>query len=388
MRITSLTPTLVNVPFATWETLNSGYRKGASVTLVEVETDEGVSGIGEALGNPHPDVVETAIRSSSHLVVGEDPFRIEALRARFMGQGRWHSFATVGNGAWAGIEMALWDIVGKVAQLPVHKLLGGAVHDEINLMFYLQRQEPEKMLSDVRGAIERGYTVIYVKVGADLAEDRRNVRELAREIAGRAKLRIDANEAWSVGDATVFLQELHRDGVTIDWVEQPTLDRDVGGLRDVRMRSPYRIAANQGSWTEYDALEHVRARTCDVLCTDLYQVGGILMFKKVCGLCELAGIPVNRHSWPELGVGLAAAHQVLATVPHLPAGHQNVVNLLEDDILEGGRPALSGGNLAVPQGPGLGVTLDPARVKHYADHYRHHGPYLSEDTRLAGGRLR
>ena len=388
MKITSVKTTLVNVPFWQWEALNSGYRKGASVTLVEIETDEGLVGVGEALGNPHPEVIETAIRTSAHLLLGMDAFDVEVIRARFMGQGRWHSFPHVGNGAFGGIEIALWDIIGKAAGLPIHKLLGGAVRSEVNLKFYLQRGEPERMCADVRRALESGYTVIYTKVGVDLEEDLRNVRAVYDATGGRARLRIDANEAWSVGEAITFLRRLRADGIELDWVEQPTLDRDVDGLRDVRARSPYRIAANQGSWTEYDALEHVRRRACDVLCTDIYQVGGMLMFKKVCGLCELAGVPVNRHSWPELGVAAAAAVQVLATVPNATDGHQTVYNLLEDDIIEGGIPALRGGDLAVPGGAGLGVTLDRERVKHYADHYRRHGPYLSEDTRLNSGRLR
>ena len=131
MRITGLDITLITIPFAKREKWAWGVREGMTSAVVEVHTDAGVTGIGEAIVvlGPTPPIVVELLRRMEELVAGEDPGRIEYLTAKVMGEGAWHSFRNTANTAWAAVEMACFDIVGKSKGLSLVELMGGVVRD-------------------------------------------------------------------------------------------------------------------------------------------------------------------------------------------------------------------------------------------------------------------
>ena len=161
MKITDLKTTLVSVPHTEPEFISTGMRKGVTQCLIEVETDEGVTGLGESICRPNAPVIEAAIQSCKPLLVGSDPNNIEAVVNNIRHIGNWHFFERVGNVAVGGIEMALWDIVGKACGKPLYELLGGMVRDRMPIFYYLFRFELDEMERRARKAVEDGWQLIY-----------------------------------------------------------------------------------------------------------------------------------------------------------------------------------------------------------------------------------
>jgi L-alanine-DL-glutamate epimerase-like enolase superfamily enzyme len=371
MRITGLRQTPVAVPFREDELWAYGGRRGLVSILLEVTTDEGLVGVGEAPAYPSTDIVLSVLRSIEPLVLGEDPFAIERLMKRIHLVGTWHHVKATSPGI-AAIEMACWDIVGKACAQPLVNLFGGRVRDQVEFFYYVSQKPPEEVAADGRRGSELGFRTFYLKVGADdPREDIERVAALRDGAGAHARIRVDANEAWSSAAAIRVVTELER--YDLELVEQPVSGRYLAEMAYVRSRLPVPVLANEASWTRYDQLEVIRHGAADVLSVDNQMDGGLLNLKRGAGLCEVAGLPVLKHSLGELGVGVYAALHVMASTPNFTYANQSYASLLIDDVLEGGPLPYRGGTLAVPDGPGIGVALDRERVQRYADLYEREG---------------
>src|ERR1700730_16397763 len=167
MLIRDIRLTTVSVPFTEPEVWSGGSRPGITSIIVEVITDEGIVGIGEALPAPSPEVTLATLNGIRDLIVGEDPFQIERIVNKVYSTGGLYPFATMANCAIGGVEMALWDILGKAVGKPVHTFFGGALRAEVSFMYFVQRKETQQMIDDARRAVELGFRTIYTKVGLD-----------------------------------------------------------------------------------------------------------------------------------------------------------------------------------------------------------------------------
>lgn len=370
MRITNIRATPVAVPFRSEEVWAFGRRRGLVSVLLEVETDEGVVGLGEAAAYPSADIVLAVLRGIEPLVIGEDPFAIERLVRRIDLVGTWHH-VRASSPAIAAVEMACWDIVGKVCGQPVSNLLGGRFRDRVESFYYVARSDPAEVAAEGALATKAGFSTCYLKVGSD--DPRIDIErvEALRDGAGpAARLRVDANEAWSPGEAVRIIRELQR--FDLELVEQPVSGRVLDEMAYVRSRIDVPLLANEASWTRHDQLAVIRAGAADVLSVDNQMDGGLLNLKRSAGICEAAGLTVVKHSLGELGVALAAAVQVIASTPNFRYANQAYGALLADDVTEGfggGVDSYVDGSVPVPEGPGLGVRLDPERVQRYAELY-------------------
>ena len=161
----------------------------------------------------------------------------------------------------------------------------------------------------------------------------------------------------------------------LEFIEQPVSMYDIDGLARVRRAIRTPVAANQAAWLETDVFEIIRKRAADVVVTCPHQLHGLLAFRKVAALCELAGIPVVKHSFGDLGVTTFAAAHFLAALPNATAAHQTHYNLLDDDIIVGGLPRFTDGSLDLPAAPGIGVELDAERVARYAETFQRDGEF-------------
>jgi galactonate dehydratase/glucarate dehydratase len=371
MRITGLRPTPVAVPFREDERWAYGGRRGLVSVLLELTTDEGLVGLGEAPAYPSTDIVLSVLRSIEPLVLGEDPFAVERLMKRIHLVGTWHHVKAT-SPAIAAVEMACWDIVGKACDQPLVNLLGGRVRDQVEFFYYVSQKSPDEVAADGRRGAQQGFRTFYLKVGADeLRDDVERVAAL-REGAGEgAHIRVDANEAWSSAAAIRAVNELAR--YELELVEQPVSGRNLAEMAYVRSRLPVPLLANEASWTRYDQLEVIRHGAADVLSVDNQMDGGLLNLKRGAGICEVAGLPVLKHSLGELGVGVYAALHVMASTPNFTYANQSYASLLADDVLEGGAPPHRDGTLPVPERPGLGVELDAERVGRYSELYEREG---------------
>jgi L-alanine-DL-glutamate epimerase-like enolase superfamily enzyme len=371
--VTDVKITIVSVPFTKPETWRFGRLWGLTNAIVEVETDAGVSGWGESPGSPLVSLVVEGLRATNPWIVGEDPREITSFLRRAARRG-WHHYPYLGNTVTAAIEIALWDIVGKIHECPVHELLGGLVRTSVPFYWYLpvEDRRPETARAEAAEGVRRGFRTLYLKIGFEVAADAALARAIRDEVGADVALRVDANEAWSAFEAVEALRAFEAAGV--EFVEQPIDMRDIEGLGALRARTRARIGANQTAWLPRDVLELVTRRAADVIVTDPHQLGGLATFQEIAALCELAGVPLIKHSFGDLGVTTAASLHVLGRLHEPCLAHQTHLPILEHDLLV--EPlAFTHGALTVPQGPGIGVEVDREALGHYADLYERFGEF-------------
>jgi L-alanine-DL-glutamate epimerase-like enolase superfamily enzyme len=367
MRISSLETTPVSVPFERDEVWAYGRRSGITNVLVEVRTDEGVVGLGEAVGWPSPEIALATLESSRSVVVGRDPFAIQDIMGTLYERRGWHYFRHTAGCALAGLEMALWDVVSTTCDLPLHVLFGGAVRERVAYYWHVASGDIDSMVASARTAIAQGYETLYMKVGFEPGGTTDDVRAVRAAVGPGPRIRVDANEAWTVAEALGAIREMEALG--LEFVEQPVNMYDRDGLAEIGQRASVPIAANQTTWDPFATLEVLRRGSASVIVTDPHQAGGLDRFKQLAAIAEIAGVPVVKHSFGDLGISTYACAHLLATCVNCDLAHQTHGQLLADDVIAGGVPAFEAGALELPRAPGIGVELDPERVARYAELY-------------------
>jgi len=269
--------------------------------------------------------------------------------------------------------MALWDIIGKACNQPVHRLMGGVVNPRVRFMYFLVRQAPEAMAEEAVEAVRQGFDTLYLKVGIEPDLDLAQARAVRKAVGPGPRLRVDANEAWSVGTAVRMISQMKE--LDLEFVEQPVPAHNLAEMAHVRRVTGVPICANESAWTHRDVFNVITHQAADVIEIDPHEDGGLLAFKKEAALCEAAGLPVAKHSFGELGIATAAALQVMVTCPNFLLASQAYVSFLSDDIIAGGPFRFEQGTLAVPTAPGLGVSIDRDQLARYARYYEEHGAF-------------
>lgn len=371
MRITAVRSTPLFLPFRQPYHWAYGVNEGAEPVLVEIETDAGVTGLGESLGAPGGAAVAAALAQVTPDLIGHDPFDIARLverlhRKHFAGVGpanqRRHS-----NQILAGVELALWDAVGKALGQPVHRLMGGAVRDEIAYFAFIQGDGPEEVGAHARELVGQGFAVFYLKVGRGEQLDLANVRAV-RAAIGERRLRLDANEAWDTLTARRMIARLQP--FAPEFLEQPSPAESPAALARLRKVSPVPIAADQLISTAQQVLEVCRHEAADVIVLGIHETGGLLGMRKAAAVAEAAGLNICLHGCYESGITTCASNQVAATLANLDDGNQIMVQLLQEDIVASPLLETQDGWLPVLEGPGLGFELDRDAVARAAERFR------------------
>lgn len=371
MKVTHVKVHVVNVPYLEPETWAFGRSWGLTSGIVEVETDTGLVGLGELPGVPTIKTAVTAVNEVARLLIGEDPLEITRFLRLAWLRG-WHHFAYVGNNAVAALEMALWDLLGKSCGKPLSALLGGLVRDAVPYYYYVwvPDRKPETAAAQAAEGVRQGFRTMYLKIGFDLATDLTLARAVRDEVGPDIAIRVDANEAWTMYEAAKALRAF--EDVALEFLEQPIDMNDVDGLVQLRSRTTTPIGANQTAWLLHKVPEIIAKQAADVIVTDPHQLGSIRAFRDVAGMCEVARIPLVKHSFGDLGVTTAATLHVLGGLHEPTLAHQTHLNLLEHDLLAE-RLEFVEGALPVPTAPGLGVELDRHALEHYAELYERIG---------------
>jgi L-alanine-DL-glutamate epimerase-like enolase superfamily enzyme len=373
MKVASVEAIPVSVPYRHREVSSQVARDGVSDVLVRVATDDGLVGWGEACCGADTASVEAALHAMAPFVLGRDPWNREAMRRDLFTHGLWQFRVGTGNFAWAGIDMALWDICGRACGQPIWRLLGGLQQTEATYFYYLARGPGQSLAAQVEDGLRAGFEVFYLKVGVDDAEDLAMVGAVREALGQGPRLRLDANGAWSVPQALRNLRTMAEHD--IDFVEQPVRDHPVGQLGEIRARLPMAVCANEGMWSEADAYARIRARDADVYCFSPYWVGSIGSFHRLSWLADCEGLQVCKHTHGELGVAAAAGHHVVLTLPNGVEGHQQTAYLMEYDIVREPLPIATGPRWGVIDAPGLGVEIDEEAVADAKGRYRSEGQY-------------
>lgn len=380
MKIARLDYFPVSIPYKHREVSSQVQRDGVTDIIVKMTTDEGLVGWGESCSGANVESVLEALKAMTPFVVGRSPWESEAIRAAIWQQGIWSFRKPTASFAYAGIDMGLWDLCGKLSGQPLYNLLGGKVRNQANYFYYLARGSQAYIAAQCQEGLAKGFHVFYLKVGVDILGECNMVRALRQTAGPAARIRLDANGAWKVNEALRNLELL--DEYRIDFIEQPVPPNPVANMQEVRTRSPVAVCANEGLWTVEDAYLQMKSRTADVYCFSPYWVGSLVQFQRLCHVAHLEGLEVCTHTHGELGITAAAVHHVQLTLPNLVEGNQQTATMMQDDVLKTPLPIASGPNWGVPEGSGLGIEVDEEKVAFYHRQYQEKGQFLPYDPAL------
>lgn len=375
MRITDLRTIPASIAYLHVEHSSRVYRGGVTNVVVRLETDSGLIGWGEACSGADTASIEMAVRSMARYVVGRSPWESEAIARDVFGPGLWDYRPATGNFAFAGIDMALWDLCGKASGQPIYRLFGGAMRETVDYFYYLSRGTPDEIAAQCEDGRKRGYRCYYLKTGLDTPAEEAMIATI-RDIAGpEALIRIDANEAWSVPEAVQILNRWH-DLYGIDFAEAPVPARPHALMQDLRRRTPVALCANEGLSNPLDALAMIESRAADVLCFSSYWVGSLRRFHTLSQLAALHGQKVIKHTHGEFGIAAAAGQHMMLSLPNVAPGVQQTAAVMQDDVLATRLPIADGPAWGLIEAPGLGVDVDEDKLAKYAEAYRRDGQFL------------
>ncbi|MDR3037925.1 MAG: mandelate racemase/muconate lactonizing enzyme family protein [Candidatus Adiutrix sp.] len=341
---------------------------GATVILVKIETEAGLTGYGEST-SPFP--AEAGLGLLGNIIpalIGESPFDIDRLIYRARHLGLINDTIRMPNLLLTGLEMALWDILGQASGRPLYQLWGGAVREYVDYFGFVQGDTAGELADSARELAESGHKVIYMKVGRGEKSDVTNTRAVREAIGPGPKLRLDANEAWNVFTAKNMIKRLAE--FDLEFIEQPVDCRSLAALKQVKDASPVPIAVDQGAYSLEEIYEVCRTQTADVLVLSPHETGGGANFRKAAAIGEAARVPVCLHG--QFTTGLTDLfHQHLAlTLPNLTDGNQIMHQLLKEDILEKPELEPKDGQIGLlPEVPGLGLKLNFEAVNRAAEAY-------------------
>jgi len=335
--------------------------------IVRVHTDEGIVGLGEADTSPY--VARTMIEMpSSHsvargfreLLLGENPLEIERLWQRmFMGS---YHYGRAGAAlhVLSALDMALWDIAGKAAGIPVHELLGGAQVSEVRVYASeVMPETPDEVRRIAEAVVAAGYTALKLgwgPLGSDLSRDEKLARVAREELGPGRELMLDGGMAYTVESALELLRRL--EDVSLYWLEEPLAADDYEGYRRLSDATRIRIAAGEADAGIVPFRALVERGHLDVLQPDLARCGGFTVAHQIAALARECGVEVVPHCFSS-GVLVAASLHFVAALARPTFSEYSVADspLVRELLAE---PfTLENGKLTVPVGPGLGVDLDP-----------------------------
>ena len=330
--------------------------------VVEVVTDTGLVGWGECFGPARP--AAAMIEAYKPWVIGADPLATDRiwqdLYASFRDQGQ----KGVPICAISGIDIALWDIKGKHFEAPIHRLMGGPLRSEVKAYAtgtYRKRHgDPFAYIAGYKAA---GFFAVKLKIGFDVEEDAALVDMARRTIGPDMGLMLDANHGYDVIDAIRLAKKVEH--LDIGWFEEPVPPEDLAGYRAVKAATSIPMAGGETDYTRFGFRDILTSGAMDYLQPDTCAAGGLSECKKIADMANAFGVRMIPHVWGT-GIGLAAALQLLAVLPHNPPSNRPWEPMLEFDRSEHpARQAImtrpiehENGIVAIPTGPGLGIEID------------------------------
>lgn len=363
-------------PFA----FSQGWVRQRSATLVEVSTDQGLVGWGEAFaqGLEPPQIAAAVIEHAlAPLVVGSDPLDTELLWHRMYHHTRDYGRKGSVVAGISAIDTALWDLCGRFHGLPVHKLLGGAFRTRVQPYatgFYRisGQGEAQRLADEALRHLDAGFTLMKVKLGYGVDDDIACMQAIGRALQGQpVRLMVDTNHAYGRADALHLGRALA--DFDLRWYEEPVVPEDRAGYAELRRQLPMPIAGGENEHTLYGFRELLGDGCVDVAQPDIGSCGGISAGRHIAALAQAHGVLVNPHVWGS-AVAQAASLQFIAA---LPVAHHSLFAV--QPVLEYDRSAhpfrqqlvtrplqMVDGWVDVPDAPGLGIDIDREVLRAYS----------------------
>jgi L-alanine-DL-glutamate epimerase-like enolase superfamily enzyme len=371
MKITNVHCHRVTIPYRNPYRMAPGETRHKKQIIVVVDTDEGISGVGETGvtliergGETQEAIYITIKRYFAPLLIGMDPFDIGLVIDRLEGfnQGRTGFLC-----AKAAIDHALYDIMGKAVNQPVAKLLGGSHRTQFKVSRSLGVKTPKEMAEDAVRLKSMGYAMLTIKVGFDVKEDIERVAAVRDAVGSGYPLEVDVNGAYNVEVAIPVLRKMERYGIEAS--EQPVPWWDLQGMKEVRIALDTPITADESAWTPHDVANIARMGAADTICVKPVKNGGLFLSRRMAEMAECAGMGVLMGSKHPLSPGTSAILHFAAALPsvHGVLGYGSPLERLVDDICDPPLEMNKDGTVSLPEGPGLGVTLSPEKLRKYTD---------------------
>lgn len=346
-----------------------GSHPGFSRIIIEVETDDGLIGLGECYGGASR---EGQLAELKPLLIGEDPFQLERIRWKLAAPTSLKLFGHVLG--WAGLEFALLDIQGQAANRPVCDLIGGQIRDAVPFSAYLfyryantngigEVSNAEQMVAFAHELVQKyGFKTLKYKNGVFPPDDEADTFIALRETFPDLKIRVDPNAAWSVTTAAQFAHQTHEYGM--EYLEDPVWG--MRAMQRVNAKVPWiTLASNMSVFAFEDLVPAATQDILDIVLLDPHWYGGISRARTAGHICEALGLDVGMHSGAEFGISQMAMIHLAASLPNLTLALDSHYHHLTDDIIEGGKLQYKDGMMCVPKKPGLGVKLDRDKLAKY-----------------------
>ena len=353
--------------------------------LVEVSTDEGLTGWGECFG-PGPiaiankGIVEGVIQP---MILGMDPMDRDVIWHKVYNLLRDHGQKGMPMQALSGVDIALWDIAGQIMGQPLHALLGGAHRNDVPAYGYgmmLKRESLDDHLArfadEASAILEMGFQAAKMKTGLGPEADVKLCTAVARAVEGRGRFMVDANHCYTTSDAFYVGRALEELGAY--WFEEPVAPEDHDGYRELRAGLKINISGGEAEFGRWGWRSILENRGLDIAQPEVCALGGVSEYLRVLALCHAHHTPVINHVWGS-AIAVATNLQLLAAMPPLPGGlhpwepmlefdttdNKFRDNLLKEPLNIQAQVKQNGGRVGVPSGPGLGVEPDPEFIRHY-----------------------
>ena len=331
--------------------------------IVTIETDENVTGIGEAEADigffgESVEAVKAAIdKYLGPPIIGKDPFNREEILSEIHGHGGWIPCAR------SGIDLALHDLMGKALNVPVSSLIGGRHRDRILAAIEVPRGSAEEMAAHSKEYVDQGIMALKAKIGGNSGEsDAKKLRAIRDAVGDKVSLRADANQGYSPKEAIQLCRMAKDYGVGLELLEQPVPRWDLDGMTEVKNSVDTLIEADESAYSPQDVINIVKKKAADVINVKVAKAGGLYNAKKIAAIAEAADLQCVIGTEWGLGLKIASKLHLAASTMVIRDAVEFTEIMIHDPLLS--KPLrLEDGYLTVPKGPGLGVELDEEKVK-------------------------
>ena len=368
MKISKIDVLPASLPMRLFTDAYAGYDRG-EFALIKIETDEGFVGYGEAPSTVivgfYGETLETVTRSLKSVLapklIGEDPLNIRRLTS-IMDVAQGNSFI-----AKTGVDIALYDLIGKILKVPVHTLLGGKQRDKIPACSEIGIVSSDKMAAEAMRLVELGFRSIKIKAGADAEDEMKGVEKVREAVGEKVELRVDPNAGWSREETIKAIKTLLK--CNVRYLEQPLPGWDLEGLSWVRKSTGMQIMVDESVWTPQDVVRVARADAADIVNIKITKTCGLKKGIEVYDTATAHGLPCVIGTELESCMGLPAKLHIATALEKLPYACEFTEIAFQKLALEGQIRLDSEGMIDVPSGPGLGVSPDISLIEEHAVKY-------------------
>ena len=365
----------VSVPYKVIEKSSRVYRSGVSDIIIKITTDDGIVGWGEATRTASAKVIIESLEAMKPVLMNQDPWQNLKHAKNIYDEALWHWSAVTANLAYAGIDMALWDIYGKQVNKPIYQLLGGSLRDEVSYFYYLTWTDINDLIKQCQDGINKGYDVFYLKIGKDEVLEEEMVKVVREAIGPSKKIRLDTNMSWNIPQAKKLINKWH-EKYSIDFFEAPVQIEPLTQMQELKSSISSSLCVNEGLWKENEFIDIINSRCGDYLCCSHYYVGSVRKFLHLAYLSNYYGWLICKHTHGELGLTAAIGQHLMLNIPNACEGHQQTAQNMVDDILTEPIPITNKPIWKKIEKPGLGVEVDEDKVLFYNKKFLEEGEFL------------